>query len=55
MELRRVDSTNLWEIVALKVGKGQESFVASNTTSILEAYAALASGGVAMPFGLYEK
>ena len=54
MELRRVDASNLWEIVALKVAKGQESFVASNTTSILEAYAALASGGVAMPFGLYE-
>ena len=54
MELRRVDSTNLWEIVGLKVAAEQEHFVASNTTSILEAYAAIASGGVAMPFGLYE-
>ena len=54
MELKPVDSSNLWEIVGLKVAREQEGFVASNTTSILEAYAAKASGGVAMPFGLYE-
>lgn len=37
----------------LKVKEEQASFVAPNTTSILEAYIATISGGYAMPFGIY--
>ncbi len=55
MELRRVDTGNLWSIVKLSVHASQTGFVASNTESILEAYATVASGGVALPFGLYHE
>lgn len=54
MELRKVTGKNLWEIVALRVAERQQSFVASNTVSILEAYVTITAGGVALPFGLYE-
>jgi len=37
MELRNVDSKNLWEIIALTVSDEQKNFVATNTNSILEA------------------
>ena len=53
IELRKVDASNLWEIVGLKVAPEQARFVASNETSILEAYACNASGGTALPFGVY--
>ena len=54
MELRKIDKTNIWEIVKLSVREDQRDFVASNTESILEAYAAVSRGDFAMPFGLYE-
>lgn len=55
IELRKVDASNLWDIVALKVAPGQERFVSSNNNSILEAYACIASGGTALPFGVYAE
>lgn len=55
MELRKVDESNLWKIVALSVAPEQTGFVATVMESILEAYAAQASGGVALPFGVYEE
>ena len=54
MELRKVDRKNIWELVRLSVSEEQSGFVATNTESILEAYTTITSGGVAMPFGLYE-
>ena len=51
--LRRITAENLWQIVALEVAPEQRSFVASNTNSILEAYAAISGGGTALPFGVY--
>lgn len=54
MELRKVDENNIWELIKLKVADNQTSFVATNTQSILEAYVTVTSGGVALPFGLYE-
>ena len=54
MELRKVDDSNLWKIVNLGVRKNQKQFVATNTERILEAYTTITSGGVALPFGLYE-
>jgi len=55
MELKKVDKTNIWEITKLSVAENQSAFVATNTESILEAYAAIASQEVALPFGIYEK
>lgn len=54
MELVKIDLTNVWKIVKLKVNEAQEDFVAPNHYSIIEAYATQASGYVALPFGLYE-
>lgn len=54
MELRKVDDGNLWKIIALRVKEDQKHFVATNTQSILQAYTTITSGGVALPFGLYE-
>ncbi|MBE5794180.1 MAG: GNAT family N-acetyltransferase [Clostridiales bacterium] len=51
--LRKITADNLWDIVALKVGDSQRTFVADNTRSILEAYVAITSGGTALPFGIY--
>lgn len=54
IELRKVDTNNIWEIVKLSVNKEQLDFVATNTESILEAYTTITSGGVALPFGIYN-
>ena len=51
--LRKITADNLWDIVALKVGESQRTFVADNTRSLLEAYVAITNGGTALPFGLY--
>lgn len=54
MELRRIDKANLWKILDLSAKEEQTDFVAANTQSILEVYAAIASGDVALPFGIYR-
>ena len=54
VELRKVDAKNIWKICALEAAEDQRSFVATNTQSILEAYCAISSGGVAMPYGIYD-
>lgn len=54
IELRKVDSDNLWKIVELSVNDEQKHFVATNTESILEAYTTITSGGIALPFGIYN-
>lgn len=51
--LRKITADNLWDIVALKVGESQRTFVADNTRSLLEAYVAITNGGIALPFGIY--
>ncbi len=51
--LRKITAQNQWDIVALKVGEEQRSFVADNTCSLLEAYVAITNGGTALPFGIY--
>lgn len=52
--LRKIDSKNVWEVLRLRVAEGQTDFVATNTQSIVEAYTAIAEGGVALPFGIYD-
>lgn len=55
MELRKIDFNNLWPITKLSVKDSQKEFVATNVQSILEAYVAITSNDIALPFGLYEK
>ena len=54
MELRKINSDNIWDIVKLKVADPQSHFVASNANSIIEAFGVRESGYTALPFGLYE-
>lgn len=54
LELRAVDRTNIWKLVKLSVSDEQRDFVATNTESILEAYTTIVSGGVALPFGIFD-
>ena len=55
MELKKVDLSNIDDVLALSVAEDQKSFVASNQASIVEAYATTASGLTALPFGIYEQ
>lgn len=54
IELRKVDNENVWKILKLSVAEDQKNYVASNTESIIEAYTTITSGGVALPFGIYN-
>ena len=54
MKLRKVTAENIWKITQLTVAEGQKDFVASNTESLLEAYLAVVSGNIAVPFGIYN-
>ena len=42
--LRKVDKRNIWSIVRLKVHDEQQSFVATNTESMLQAYTTMTEG-----------
>lgn len=52
--LKKVNEKNVWELLKLTVDDSQRNFVATNTESIVEAYTAVAAGGIAVPFGIYE-
>lgn len=52
--LQRINYSNIWKVTKLQVQDFQEDFVATNTQSILEAYAANADGITAIPFGIYS-
>ena len=52
--LRKVDASNLWDIVALEVREDQRDFVTNARDSILECWAITASGEWAAPFGIYD-
>lgn len=54
LRLEKVNGKNMWDILALRVAKEQEYFVASNEVSIIEAYIAETGNGHAFPFGIYE-
>lgn len=55
MELRKIDLSNIDDILALSVADEQKHFVTPNSASIIEAYAASASGCTALPFGIYAE
>ena len=50
LRLEKVNGKNVWDILKLKVSDDQRSFVASNDTSIIEAYTAITGNGYAFPF-----
>ncbi len=54
IRLEKVNGKNVWELLKLNVSDDQSSFVASNDTSIIEAYIAITGNGYAFPFGIYE-
>lgn len=54
VHLRKVTHGNVRELLRLEVEEYQKTFVASNNASIIEAYLALANGGHAFPFGIYD-
>ena len=54
MQLVKLSLKNIWDIVRLQVAQGQEDFVAPNSYSVMEAFAAREDGYTALPFGLYE-
>jgi diamine N-acetyltransferase len=53
VRLVKVDTDNLDDLIKLTVNDYQKNFVASNIYSIAEAYATVAEGGFAQPFGIY--
>ncbi|MBQ6560205.1 MAG: GNAT family N-acetyltransferase [Erysipelotrichaceae bacterium] len=53
VRLVKVDTDNLDDLIGLKVFDEQKEFVASNMYSLAEAYATIAEGGFAQPFGIY--
>ena len=54
LRLEKVTGKNVWSILKLHVAQNQESFVASNDISMIEAYTAITGNGYAFPFGIYE-
>lgn len=55
VKIEKVNGKNVWDLLKLKVSDEQLSFVASNDTSIIEAYTAITGNGYAFPFGIYEE
>ena len=53
IRLVKVDYSNYDDVIDLKLNDAQKNFVASNVYSLAEAYAAVASKGYALPFGIY--
>lgn len=54
LRLEKITGKNVWSILKLSVSQEQESFVAPNDVSIIEAYTAITENGYAFPFGIYE-
>jgi len=54
LHLEKVNGKNIWEITKLHVSESQKGFVATNDTSIIEAYTAITANGFAFPFGVYD-
>ena len=54
IRLEEINGKNVWDILKLRVSDVQQSFVAPNNISIIEAYIAITHHGQAFPFGIYE-
>ena len=55
LKLEKVNGKNVWDILSLKVAESQKEYVASNDTSIIEAYTTITGNGYAFPFGIYDE
>ncbi|MDL2248140.1 GNAT family N-acetyltransferase [Tyzzerella sp. OttesenSCG-928-J15] len=55
VELRKITHKNIEPLVLnLQVAKEQEDFVASNMTSLAQAYVSITNGGFATPYAIYN-
>lgn len=54
INLQKVDSQNILQLLALQVHESQRGFVADNRRSMEEAAACTKAGGYACPFGIYD-
>ena len=53
ISLRKVTFGNYDALCGMQVAEAQKGFVANNTSSLAQAYVAITTGGVALPFGIY--
>lgn len=54
IKLEKITAKNIWDVVKLQVKDKQRKFVASNTVSLLEAYATQNEGGQVETFAIYD-
>ena len=55
ISLRKVTFDNYDALCGMQVAEAQKGFVAKNVSSLAEAYVAITTGGVALPFGIYAE
>ena len=54
LELKKINRNNVGEILKLEVFDSQRDFVATNTSSIIEAYIAITENNHVFAFGIYN-
>ena len=54
LKLKKINRNNVVEILKLEVFGNQKSFVATNNSSIIEAYIAIAENNDVFTFGIYK-
>ena len=54
LKLKKINRTNIGEILKLEVFDNQKSFVATNNSSIIEAYIAITENNDVFTFGIYN-
>ena len=54
LELKKINRNNVGEILELEVFNNQKSFVATNNSSIIEAYIAITENNYVFTFGIYK-
>ena len=55
MEFKKITNKNLWDVVNLQVKANQNTYIATNTVSLLEAYATQNENERVETFAVYEK
>ena len=54
LKLKKINRNNIGEILKLEVFDSQRDFVATNNSSIIEAYIALTENNHVFTFGIYK-